>query len=144
MEPSDTFGPEKSVLIKEVIWFKCSQTLHLGREYVSCSERCSFQTRFHSTPTQRYFPSGLVQYLDCGGKGESIQRLTGFRALRENRWGHPASCVYIEAEQLDLDITQDFLDLESSHSFHTHNECFHASLPNINFHALREERKCTR
>lgn len=95
VEPLDTFGPEKSVLIKEVIWFKCVQTLHLGREYVSCSERCSFQRRFHSTPTQRYFPSGLVQYLDCGGKGEGIQRLTGFRALHENSSGHPTSCVYI-------------------------------------------------
>lgn len=45
-----------------------------------------------------------------------IQRLTGFRISRENCSSNPASCVYIQAEQIDLDITQDFLDLEISDS----------------------------
>ena len=39
----DTIGPEESVPIKEVSLFqrlKCTQALYLGREHVSCLERC--------------------------------------------------------------------------------------------------------
>ena len=39
----DTTGPEESVLIKEVSLIqrlKCTQALYLGRESVSCLERC--------------------------------------------------------------------------------------------------------
>ena len=39
----DTAGPEESVLFKEVSLFqrlKCIQMQYLGRENVSCSERC--------------------------------------------------------------------------------------------------------
>lgn len=52
----------------------------------------------------------------------------------------PASCVYIhrvvviisiQVEQLDLHITQDLFDLEGSHSYYTHNDCFYVSTPKI-------------
>jgi len=68
-----------------------------------------------------------------------IQWLTGFIALREYRSSHSASRVYFESEELFLDITRNFLDLESFRLVYTHSECFYVSMPKINLHALKEE-----
>ena len=52
--------------------------------------------------------------------------------------------MYIEAGQLDLDITRNFLDLESFRSVYAENECFYVSMPKFNLDALKEdsERTC--
>ena len=52
--------------------------------------------------------------------------------------------MYIEAGQLDLDITRNFLDLESFRSVYAENEFFYVSMPKFNLDALKEgsERTC--
>ena len=49
------------------------------------------------------------------------------------------ACTYVDAEQLDLDITWNFLDLEGFCSVCAHKECFYISMPKFNLHSLKEE-----